>query len=138
MEGITVVVSAVIFDDAGRVFLLKRSDSGLWCLPGGGMQMGESVEEAMKREIREETGLEIEVIRLIGIYSKPDTFAKRGFSGSYIKLCFLCSVIGGELQLNHEGLDAKYFPIDDLPPLFSNDGEVIEHALEGRGEAHIL
>ena len=65
--------SVVIFDEARKkVLLTKRADNGLWCLPGGGVDPGESVEETVIREAWEETGLTIRVLRLIGVYSDPD------------------------------------------------------------------
>ena len=65
--------SAIIFDDARqRVLLTRRSDNGRWCLPGGGMDPGESVEETCIREVSEETGLDVQVTRLVGVYTSPD------------------------------------------------------------------
>ena len=64
---------AVIFDqNRGKVLLTKRSDNGLWCLPGGRMEPGESVDECCRREVFEETGLIIEPKRLVGVYSSRD------------------------------------------------------------------
>jgi 8-oxo-dGTP pyrophosphatase MutT (NUDIX family) len=60
-------VAAVIFDE-GRVLLQRRDDTGRWGLPGGGVEPGESVRQALIREVREETGLEVEPLRLIGVY----------------------------------------------------------------------
>ena len=62
---------AVIFDDAGKVLLERRSDNGFWGLPGGAVEVGESVEQAVVREVMEETGLRVDVKRLIGVYSDP-------------------------------------------------------------------
>ena len=64
-------VFALIFDEDQRVLLAHRRDINWWNLPGGGMERGETVEDAVRREVREETGLEIEVKYLVGVYSKP-------------------------------------------------------------------
>ena len=65
--------SALIFDQStGNVLLTRRQDNGRWCLPGGGMDPGESAAEACIREVFEETGLEVKVKRLVGIYTSPD------------------------------------------------------------------
>jgi ADP-ribose pyrophosphatase YjhB (NUDIX family) len=64
-------VAAVIPNGEGRILLQRRSDNGLWGLPGGSVEIGESVRDAILREVREETGLSVEVVRLIGVYSDP-------------------------------------------------------------------
>ena len=64
-------VFALIFDDEGRILLGHRRDVDWWNLPGGGMEVGETVDEALCREVREETGLDVEVGQLVGVYSKP-------------------------------------------------------------------
>ena len=65
--------SALIFDQStGNVLLTRRQDNGRWCLPGGGMDPGESAAEACIREVFEETGLEVKVKRLVGISTSPD------------------------------------------------------------------
>jgi len=65
-------VSAVVTDSDGRILLHKRSDNFLWSLPGGAMELGESVEQAVIREVKEETGFDVEVNKCIGIYSDPN------------------------------------------------------------------
>ncbi len=65
--------SSIIFDESReKVLLTKRTDNGRWCLPGGGMDPGESVEEACVREAYEETGLHVKVTRLVGVYTTPN------------------------------------------------------------------
>ena len=65
--------SAVILDETRqKVLLTRRADNGQWCLPSGGMEPGESAAEACAREVREETGLHVRVVRLIGVYSDPN------------------------------------------------------------------
>ena len=101
-----IAVFALIFDD-GRVLLAHRRDIDWWNLPGGGMEIGETVEEAVRREVREETGLEVQVERLVGVYSKPQK--------QEVVLTFRCRVIGGELQATEESRACTYFPPDALP-----------------------
>ena len=65
--------AACIRDEQGRILLVRRSDGiNLWSFPGGAMELGERADEAVIREVREETGLEVEPVALIGVYSSPD------------------------------------------------------------------
>jgi len=82
---------AVIFDEARqKVLLTQRTDNGLWCLPGGKMESGETLEECCRREVFEETGLEVRKKRLIGIYSNRDQLIemiqKRGGESTEIRV----------------------------------------------------
>ena len=70
VRGFRVAVNAVI-EREGRVLLARRRDSGWWNLPGGGVEPGESVAEGLRREMLEEIGVEVEIVRLTGVYSKP-------------------------------------------------------------------
>jgi 8-oxo-dGTP diphosphatase len=101
-----VAVSALLFDEH-RVLLARRRDIDWWNLPGGGMELGETVEEAVKREVLEETGLEVEVGQLVGVYSKPQ---KRE-----VVLTFLCQKVGGKLTETEESQECRYFALNDLP-----------------------
>jgi ADP-ribose pyrophosphatase YjhB (NUDIX family) len=69
----SLVPAATVFvqDDQGRVLLVERSDNGLWALPGGGMEFGETLSAGAEREVLEETGYRVEVVDIIGIYSDP-------------------------------------------------------------------
>ena len=69
--GLVVAVVAVVRNDRGEILLIERTDNGLWALPGGAQEIGESVKDAVRREVREETGIEVEVTGLTGIYSDP-------------------------------------------------------------------
>lgn len=104
--------SAAIFDSTRQKILLqKRSDNGRWCFPGGAMDPGESAAEACEREIREETGLEVRVTRLIGVYSDPDCIVEYadGNRWQVLSLHFEVEVVGGELTLDEETLALDYF-----------------------------
>ena len=100
-------VFALIFDLENQILLGHRRDIDWWNLPGGGMEFGETVDEALCREVREETGLEVKVDRLVGVYSKPQK--------QEVVLTFICQVIGGTLQSTEETLENRYFAPDALP-----------------------
>ncbi len=104
-------VYALIFNK-GCVLLAHRRDIDWWNLPGGGMEIGETVEEAVCREVCEETGLEVVVEHLIGVYSKPQK--------QEVVLTFYCRVTGGTLTSTEESRECRYFspnamPINTLP-----------------------
>jgi len=101
-----IAVSALIFEE-GRVLLAHRRDIDWWNLPGGGMEVGETVEEALYREVYEETGLQVEIEQLVGVYSKPQ---KRE-----VVLTFRCHVIGGVASETEESRECRYFYPEDLP-----------------------
>jgi 8-oxo-dGTP diphosphatase len=100
-------VFALIFNDEKQILLGHRRDIDWWNLPGGGMEAGETVDEALNREVREETGLEIKVERLVGVYSKPQK--------QEVVLTFLCQVTCGTLQSTEETRESRYFAPGTLP-----------------------
>ena len=110
--------SAVIFDRRGRILLQQRSDGGQWGLPGGSVEIGESVTDACVREVREETGLRVAVRRLVGVYSDRSLQVVRYPDGNvwhYVNVCFECVVRGGRLTTCDETLALDWFPARRLP-----------------------
>lgn len=111
-------VSAVIFDRHRRILLQQRSDGGQWGLPGGGVEIGESVTAAIVREVREETGLRVSARRLVGVYSEPALQVVRYPGGNvwhYVNVCFECLVRGGTLTTCDETLALDWFAAHRLP-----------------------
>lgn len=110
-------VEAVILDEDMRVLLMKRPDSGTWCLPGGAVKTNESPEEAAIREAHEETGLIVRSETLVGAYRRGPV---ANYPYSTILLPYLCTVAGGKLRLSHEGDDLQYWEIEEVPDWFPN------------------
>ena len=129
--------SAVIFgNERQSVLLTRRSDNGQWCLPGGMIDPGESVSEGCEREVFEETGLKVRVVRLTGIYSNPNrlTIYPDGNKAFVIVLNFEVELIGGKLGLSDETTDVRFFFIDEAlqMDLFHGHTEHIQDILAGK------
>ncbi len=111
--------NAIIFNELGEVLLELRSDNGFWGLPGGGLEVGESVEQAVKREVLEETGLRVSLKRLVGVYSDPRqqniSAYPDGAIVQYVTTAFECARDGGELRMSDESTDIGYFDARALP-----------------------
>ena len=122
--GVRASVSAVIFDRRGRLLLQQRSDGGQWGLPGGSVEIGESLRDALIREVGEETGLTVVAGRLVGLYSSPAFQIVRypdGNAWHYVNACFECRVRGGTLTTCDETLALAWSPLGRLPrPLLPN------------------
>ena len=121
-------VTALIFDDAReKVLLTRRSDNGMWCLPSGGIDPGESAAEACAREVEEETGLVIRVTRLVGVYSSPDRVIEYADGNRFqpLTMSFETEVLSGELRVTPETTEYGYFSVDSLEQL-----DLMEHNQE--------
>jgi 8-oxo-dGTP pyrophosphatase MutT (NUDIX family) len=112
--------AALIVNENRHVLLQRRGDDGQWGLPGGGMELGERIDQTVVQEILEETGLVIEPVRVVGVYS-DDRFNvtyPNGDQMKYVSTLFLCRVVGGTLCADGvESLELCYFAPDALPPL---------------------
>ena len=112
-------VCAIIINNNNQLLLEQRSDNQLWGLPGGGVEIGESVTQALYREVIEETGLNIQIIKLIGIYSDPGNYSIMSYPDGglvqYVSITFKCNPMSENLKISEESIDLKYFDIDNLP-----------------------
>ena len=134
--------SATIFDqNREKVLLTQRADNGRWCLPGGGMDSGESVAQACEREVWEETGLRVRVTRLIGVYSNPDQLViyPDGNKAFFVVLSFEAEIISGELGLSDETTAFGYFSLEEMEsmPMHAQHKSRVEDALQKYPEALI-
>ena len=134
--------SAVIFDESReKVLLTKRADNGLWCLPSGGMEPGESVEETIVREVWEETGLTVRVLRLTGVYSDPDWLVvyNDDTAVQIVALSFEVEIVAGEPGLSDETSDWGYFSLEEMDSfeILLNHRQRVEDAFTEQTEAFI-
>lgn len=99
---------AAIFDDEGRVLVVRSRYAGVWQLPGGGVDRREHLDAAIRRECREELGVEIGVEMLTG-------FNYHGNIAAYVGI-FRCRILSGTIRLSHEHTEHKWARLDELPP----------------------
>ncbi|MFB8084851.1 NUDIX hydrolase [Streptomyces sp. NPDC055992] len=140
-NSLVVAASAVVTDAGGRILLQRRSDNGLWALPGGGMDMGDSLPGTAVREVKEETGLDVEITGLVGTYTDPrhviayrDGEVRRQFN-----VCFTARVIGGRLALSDESTELRFVPPGEIGelPMHHTQRLRLGHYLEGRDQPYL-
>ncbi|MYR40643.1 NUDIX domain-containing protein [Streptomyces sp. SID5910] len=134
-------VTAVARNEAGEVLLIHRTDNDLWALPGGGIDLGESAPDAAVREAKEETGFDVEVTGLVGIYTNPghvmaydDGEVRQQFS-----ICFHAHIVGGELRTSSESKEVSFVDPNKLDELSIHPSMRmrIDHGLADRTEPYI-
>ena len=136
-NSLVVAVTAVVVNDHGELLLQKRTDNDLWGLPGGAMNIGESIGQAVVREVKEETSLDVEPTGVVGIYSDPghiiayaDGEVRQEFS-----ICFTARIVGGQLAVgDQESTEVRFVRPSDLDglPMGRSTRLRIQHFLEHR------
>lgn len=128
----TLATDAILLEEA-RVLLIERGKEpfeGAWALPGGFVEVGETVEQACVRELEEETGIEAEILQLVGVYSHP----KRDPRGHVVSTPFLVrradSGSQREAQAGDDAADASWFDLEDLPEIAFDHRTILQDALE--------
>ncbi len=112
-------VGAVIVQDHS-VLLIRRGQPpllGEWSLPGGVLECGETLREAVAREAREETGLLVETGEMLGVYERVIRDDERRVRYHYVLVDFLCRVVAGDLKAGSDAADVRWFMRDELPAL---------------------
>lgn len=134
--------NVVVINDAGEVLLIRRTDNGNWSLPGGAMDLGESITESAAREVQEETGITAEINGLVGIYTNPNhviEYTSDGEVRQEFSIVFTARLVSGQLRTSDESSRVEWVPPDSI------DGYVmhpsmrvrIQHYLEDRSEPYI-
>jgi 8-oxo-dGTP diphosphatase len=121
-------------DRDGSFLALRRNEEplkGLWNMPGGFVEAGEGGPEAIRREVLEETGLDIEPLELIGIF--PSTYGGDPDDMPIFDVAYLCLLNGGALEVSEESSEAKWFPLAEFPqPAFSGEQQALAALREMR------
>lgn len=127
MKKPSITVDGVIIKN-GKILLIKRKNEpfkGKWALPGGFVEYGEKVEDAVLREIKEETGLNAKIKNLLGVYSDPN----RDPRGHTISIVFILEG-EGEAKASDDASDVKFFDLNKLPPLAFDHEKIIKDAIK--------
>lgn len=109
----------IIRDD--KILFQRRTDNGKWGLIGGLLEMNETYEEAVLREIREETGLEVRLDSFLGIYHNHEMVWSNGDAAHVITAFFTASIVKGEPRIDEESYELRFFERDEIPALFAED-----------------
>lgn len=130
-------VSAVVVDGSGRILLTRRADNRRWAVVSGILEPGEEPGPAVLREIREETGVEAELVRITSVDTAGPITYPNGDVASYLDVCFLARHTGGEPHpADEENLEVAWFAPDTLPKDLTESSALrIEKALRGESEA---
>jgi ADP-ribose pyrophosphatase YjhB (NUDIX family) len=140
-NSLVVATSAVVVNSEGRVLMQRRADSGNWALPGGAMELGESLVDAVIREVREESGYDIEVRGLVGTYTEPrhiiaysDGEVRRQFN-----VCYAAQITGGELAISAESTEIRFVDPSEMDglPIHKTQRLRLTHFFEGREQPYL-
>lgn len=137
-NSLVVAVSAVVVNERGEILLQRRSDTLRWSIPGGAMELGESIAQATLREVKEETGVDAEIDRLVGIYSDPRYVVafQDGEVRQQFSICFACRAVGGQEKTSDESLEVGFFDPGDIAEMAMSEAIRLRvtHYLQGRDQ----
>lgn len=134
-------VNVVIENDAGEILMIERSDNGNWALPGGAIDLGESMSQAGVRETKEETGVDCEILDVLGIYTDPKhiiLYTSNGEARQEFSILLRARAIGGTPTPSSESTHVRWIPQAELNSLQMNATmrRRIDHYLNADGTLH--
>lgn len=120
------VAADALLIEGNKVLLIRRGNEpfkGKWAIPGGFLEENETLEECCVREAKEETNLEVRVVKLLGIFSKPSRDPRKT-----VGAVFICERVSGEIRGGDDAAEAKWFPLDKLPEMAFDHREILRLA----------
>ncbi|MFE9287431.1 NUDIX hydrolase [Streptomyces olivaceus] len=127
-------VTAVVRDGSGRLLMIHKTDNDLWALPGGGHDIGERVGDTVVREVLEETGIQVVVDGIVGLYTDPDHVLAYddGEVRQQFSICFHAHPVSGSLRTSSESKEVRWVDPTDLKNLAIHPSMMlrIEHGLD--------
>jgi ADP-ribose pyrophosphatase YjhB (NUDIX family) len=139
-NSIVVAVTAFVRDEAGRLLLIRRTDNDLYAIPGGALELGETLTQTVQREVMEETGVAVKVTGLIGVYSDPEHVIEftNGEVRQEFSICFRADPTGGDLRTSDESKEVLWVDPADLDALNIHPTIQlrIRHGLDERAEPY--
>jgi ADP-ribose pyrophosphatase YjhB (NUDIX family) len=135
-------VNVVVTNGAGDVLLIRRSDNDNWALPGGAIELGESLTQAAVREVGEESGIRCEITGLVGIYTDPRHviyWTGNGEARQEFSIVLTAAAVSGEPTTSSESSEVRWVPRDELPgyTMHRSMRQRIDHYLAEPGRPHI-
>jgi ADP-ribose pyrophosphatase YjhB (NUDIX family) len=133
--------SAAVSNENNEILMQRRADNDLWALPGGTMDLGESIGQTAVREVREETGLDVEIDGIVGIYSDPRHIIEYsdGEVRQQFNICFSARLLGGTLRASDESTEVAWITpqsLEDLP-IHDTTRLRLRHFLERRTSPYV-
>ena len=137
-NSIAIAVSAFIQDEHGKILMIRRTDNDYYSIPGGQLELGETLAQAAVREVREETGIDAEVTGVIGLYSNPNHVIAYGDGEvrQEFSICFRAKALGGQRRTSSESKEVHWVAPGDLDALNIHPSIRLrlQHALSERTE----
>src|SRR4051794_23964046 len=135
-------VNVGVLNESGELLLIRRTDNENWAMPGGAMDIGETIAAAGVRETREETGIDCEIVRLVGVYTNPRHVMEYTSNGEVRQECslvFAARPTGGKETTSAESSEVRWVQSDELQrlPMHASMRQRVEHVVEGRDEPYI-